>query len=208
MTKKQNVDTTNEVSALYLPEPLELAAVRAYLAVKRKKPARPAVRVKEAGGKVNLELDHPNAAVANVLLRQVMGTTDKAFCDELLSQLANATGRGAVPSEAVVNFSLSVIEGIAPRDQVETMLAAHMALASTLAHADNIPQLDSAGRAFNKLARTFAVQMEALKRYRTGGEQRVTVQHVTVNDGGQAIVGTVTPAGPGGGSPENPAPTP
>jgi hypothetical protein len=35
------------------------------------------------------------------------------------------------------------------------------------------------------------MQLEALKRYRTGGEQRVTVQHVTVNDGGRAIVGNV-----------------
>jgi hypothetical protein len=34
--------------------------------------------------------------------------------------------------------------------------------------------------------------MEALKRYRTGGEQKVTVQHVTVGEGGQAIVGNVT----------------
>ena len=34
--------------------------------------------------------------------------------------------------------------------------------------------------------------MDALKRYRTGGEQKVTVQHVTVTEGGQAIVGNVT----------------
>jgi hypothetical protein len=34
--------------------------------------------------------------------------------------------------------------------------------------------------------------MEALKRYRTGGEQKVTVQHVSVSEGGQAIVGNVT----------------
>lgn len=34
-------------------------------------------------------------------------------------------------------------------------------------------------------------QLEALKRYRTGGEQKVTVQHVTVSEGGQAIVGNV-----------------
>jgi hypothetical protein len=34
-----------------------------------------------------------------------------------------------------------------------------------------IPQQDSAERAFNKLARTFAAQLEALKRYRGGGEQ-------------------------------------
>ena len=38
------------------------------------------------------------------------------------------------------------------------------------------------------------MQVEALKRYRTGGEQKVTVQHVTVNEGGQAIVGSVSPA--------------
>jgi ribosomal protein L32 len=30
-------------------------------------------------------------------------------------------------------------------------------------------------------------------RLRTGGEQKVTVQHVTVNEGGQAIVGSVSP---------------
>jgi hypothetical protein len=45
------------------------------------------------------------------------------------------------------------------------------------------------------LARTFAAQVEALKRYRTGGEQKVTVEHVTVNAGGQAIVGSVTHGG-------------
>jgi hypothetical protein len=41
-------------------------------------------------------------------------------------------------------------------------------------------------------------QVEALKRYRTGGQQKVTVEHVTVNEGGQAIVGNVTHKGGGG----------
>jgi hypothetical protein len=67
-----------------------------------------------------------------------------------------------------------------------------MTFARRLAHVENIPQQDSAERAFNKLTRTFGSQMEALKRYRTGGEQKVTVQHVTVGEGGQAIVGNVT----------------
>jgi hypothetical protein len=48
---------------------------------------------------------------------------------------------------------------------------------------------NSAERTFNKLTRTFISQMEALKRYRTGGEQTVTVQHVNVSESGQAIVG-------------------
>src|SRR5829696_8951290 len=90
------------------------------------------------------------------------------------------------------------------------MAAVHMAtmtFARRLNHVDSIPQQDSAERAFNKLARTFASQMEALKRYRTGGEQKVTVQHVTVNEGGQAVVGNVSHA-PGGGRPvKNPETT-
>jgi hypothetical protein len=38
------------------------------------------------------------------------------------------------------------------------------------------------------------MQMEALKRYRAGAEQKVTLQHVSVAEGGQAIVGNVTQA--------------
>ena len=107
---------------------------------------------------------------------------------------------------------LSVVKGIEPNDQVEAMLAAQMAavhmatmtFARRLAHVDNLPQQDSAERAFNKLARTFASQVEAFKRYRTGGEQKMIVEHVTVNEGGQAIVGNVQG---GGGREKKPGPT-
>ena len=99
---------------------------------------------------------------------------------------------------------VSVVRGIEPRDQIETMLATQMAaihnaimtFTRRLAHVENIPQQDSAERALNKLARTFVSQMEALKRYRTGGEQKVTVQHVSVSEGGQAIVGNITQTPP------------
>jgi hypothetical protein len=60
-----------------------------------------------------------------------------------------------------------------------------------LANGDTIQQQDSAERALNKLSRTFATQMEALKRYRAGDQQKVTVEHVDVHEGGQAIVGHV-----------------
>jgi hypothetical protein len=62
-----------------------------------------------------------------------------------------------------------------------------------LINADNIPARQNAEITFNKLARTVAAQLEALKRYRTTREQKVTVEHVTVNDGGKAIVGNVIP---------------
>jgi hypothetical protein len=129
-----------------------------------------------------------------------LGTNDIDFLNGLLCQLSNAGSFGRELDPMGINFMLSVIKGIQPRDQVETMLATQMAavhmasmtLARRLAHVEDIRQQDSAERAFTKLTRTFAAQMEALKRYRTGGEQKVTVQHVTVSDGGQAIVGNVT----------------
>ena len=44
------------------------------------------------------------------------------------------------------------------------------------------------------LSQAVAQSAKSAKRYRTGGEQKVTVQHVSVSDGGQAIVGNVTQA--------------
>jgi hypothetical protein len=49
----------------------------------------------------------------------------------------------------------------------------------------------------NKLSRTYAVLLEALNRHRGKGQQKVTVEHVHVHAGGQAIVGSVTPGGNG-----------
>lgn len=47
------------------------------------------------------------------------------------------------------------------------------------------------------MLRTFTTQMEALKKYRTDGQQNVTVEHVHVNEGGQAIAGNVNQGGGG-----------
>jgi len=42
------------------------------------------------------------------------------------------------------------------------------------------------------------MQMEALKKYRGKGEQKMTVEHVHVHNGGQAIVGDVHQKAGGG----------
>jgi hypothetical protein len=49
----------------------------------------------------------------------------------------------------------------------------------------------------NKLSRTYATLLEALNRHRGKGQQKVTVEHVHVHPGGQAVVGVVEPAGGG-----------
>ena len=43
----------------------------------------------------------------------------------------------------------------------------------------------------NKLSRTWATLLDALNKHRGKGQQKVTVEHVTVQSGGQAIVGNV-----------------
>jgi hypothetical protein len=43
----------------------------------------------------------------------------------------------------------------------------------------------------NKLSRTYAILLEALNRHRGKGQQKVTVEHVHVHSGGQAVVGVV-----------------
>jgi hypothetical protein len=74
--------------------------------------------------------------------------------------------------------------------QMAAIHAASMTMARGLAQVQTLVQQDSAERALNKLARTFAAQVEALKNYRSKGEQKV--QQVHVAEGGQAIVGNVT----------------
>ena len=70
-----------------------------------------------------------------------------------------------------------------------------MTFARKLNDVQTIQQQESAERAFNKLARTYTTQMEALKRYRTDrGDQKVLVQQVSVSEGGQEIVGNITQA--------------
>jgi hypothetical protein len=158
----------------------------------------PPLKFENTGERLKVLLEHNGGVIGYSLLREAFGSTSDEFVKGLILQLDNARSR----QDPDLNFALSVIKNLKPNDQLETMLAAqmvatHMAtmmFASRLARANNVEQFESAERAYNKLARTYVAQMEALKRYRTGGEQKVTVQHVSVNDGGQAIVGDVVQA--------------
>jgi hypothetical protein len=96
--------------------------------------------------------------------------------------------------------------GIAPRDELEGMIAAQLIACHNASmecyrramlreqtfegHRENLNQA-------NKLSRTYATLLEALNRHRGKGQQKVTVEHVHVHEGGQAIVGNVEAGGEG-----------
>ncbi len=199
--KKTNLPKVTKEPA-YVPTDEEQALVVRHL----EKPKRPKARIKVLGKNLT-GYDHEEIAIGQLAVMEAVGTSDCDFIHPLISQLVDAASIGPEPEENKINFMLSVVKGIEPRDQIEAMLGAqiaavHMAsmtFARRLNHVKNIPQQDAAEKAFNKLMRTFTTQMEALRKYRSGGEQKVTVKHVTVNDGGQAIVGNVTHKGGNGG---------
>src|SRR5207248_7082534 len=140
-----------------------------------------------------LSIDHPDEDVGELLIMEAIGTEDHDFFRALVKQLAHAPLSEGQFDEDNLNSMLSVVKSIKPRDNLEAMLAAQMGavhlgamrFAKKLANATNYRELEMAERMFTKLTRTFPAQMDALKRYRSHGEQGVVVQNVSVEDGGQ-----------------------
>jgi hypothetical protein len=94
--------------------------------------------------------------------------------------------------------------GIAPKDELEGMLAAQLVACHNASmecyRRAMIGEQSFEGRRenlsqANKLSRTYATLLEALNRHRGKGQQKVTVEHVHVHEGGQAIVGNVEGGG-------------
>ena len=132
-------------------------------------------------------------------MANALGVADREAMDGILRQLVRASANGGSPDEVNLSFMISMVKSIRPRDSVEAMLVAQMVsvhvmamrCAQHLASAEDIAR-DSAARALGRLARTFPAQIDALNRYRSHGEPAITVQNVSVGDGGKAIVGNVT----------------
>ena len=91
--------------------------------------ANPAPRLKVLKGQVaTISPDHPDDLVGKALLMDALGTGDLDFYHGLLNQLmATAGSKEGQVDERRLNFMLSVMKGVQPRDQLEAMLAAQMA---------------------------------------------------------------------------------
>lgn len=162
---------------------------------------------KDASGNPILKHETTDAILSDARFTEAFGTPDKDLRDYLLNQVVQ-TFRGFVSSEGfdyskMADFSnnaMALLNGIRPQDEVEGMLAVQMIAVHNMAM-ETMKRAMITGQTFEgteanvnyatKMLRTFAAQMEALKRYRTGGQQKVTVEHVHVTAGGQAIVGVV-----------------
>jgi hypothetical protein len=158
--------------------------------------AAPRIKLQSHG----FTIDHQDQELGERLMADTLGVADREAMHGIIRQLVKASVSGESPDEVNLAFMISMVKSIKPRDSIEAMLVAQMVsvhvmamrCAHHLANADDLAQHDSAARALGRLARTFPAQIEALSRYRSQGEPAITVQNVSVGDGGKAIVGNVT----------------
>ena len=112
----------------------------------------------------------------------------------------------------IYETALDIAESIIPQNSLERMLAHQMALAhdmsfklSNMATNQNDPvEITRLANASARQMETYQKAMLTLQKIRCGGKQTVVVQHVTVKDGGQAVVtGKMKGGLAGGGNDKN-----
>jgi hypothetical protein len=141
-------------------------------------------------------------------LKSIGGSQSDHWNSTLANQAVQALWLKSSPEERDRQFraTFAALKGMAPKDELEGMVAAQLIAAHNAAmecfRRAMIDEQTFEGRRenlaqANKLSRTFATLLETLNRHRGKGQQKVTVEHVHVHEGGQAIVGNVE--NPGGG---------
>lgn len=105
-------------------------------------------------------------------------------------------------------MGLDVSQTIQAGHSLEKMLGHQLALTHKLSmdyaskaslqtdSANSVKMLNLSLRAMQ----TFQCGLLTLKKLRSSGDQRITIQHVNVTDGGQAVIGQIQPRGTGGKS--------
>ena len=103
-----------------------------------------------------------------------------------------------------VQAAVSMLQGIGPRDEIEGMLAIQMVATHNAAmdcirrgmiEGQSLEGRDKDLKHAEKFLSIYARQVETLNKNREKGQNKVTVEQVNVESGGQAIVGIVETGG-------------
>ena len=84
--KKRRKPKRGDIAKRYQPTEQERAVVDAYFARTEQIPPVPRLKVMKSDGVSKIDADHPDGAVAQILLLEALGTTDAAFLDGLLCE--------------------------------------------------------------------------------------------------------------------------
>lgn len=123
------------------------------------------------------------------------GSANPEYANMLFSQTINACNLTEDLSKNA-NTVMNALLEMAPKDSYEGMLISrlivlhsqYMKFMSTASNSEYTETIDLSINRATKLMRVYNETLEILNRHRRKGEQRVIVQHVNVEKGGQAIV--------------------
>ena len=132
-------------------------------------------------------------------IKKALGTRDDDAMTLMLVQLKSTLPSWSADDEGIFNGALAMLHEIAPRNQMEGMLAVQMIACHNMAMEatqramapNQSPEFvsENFSRA-QRLMKTFVAQTDALSKLR-GDQRTVTIKHVNVNAGAQAVVGDV-----------------
>ena len=154
----------------------------------------------EAGQRI---VDVPQAGGA-----KASGSQSPSFQAELIDQLICTLWLPQSKNDEkriqAAKAAFDALGQIAPHDELEGMLAAQM-IATHSAAMECLRRAMMEGQSFEgrdqnlkhaaKFLQIYARQLEALDKHRGKGQQKITVEHVNVHSGGQAIIGDVHTGG-------------
>jgi hypothetical protein len=164
---------------------------------------------KSAGDEKKGVVDITDPDSSNGALKDIGGSRSDHWNNIVVNQAVNSLWLKHSDKETrdrQYKATVSALIGIGPKDEIEGMIAAQLLAAhhaamecyrrAMLGEQTFEGRRENLGQA-NKLSRTHAVLVEALNRHRGKGQQKVTVEHVHVHSGGQAVVGMIETPGAG-----------
>ncbi len=159
-------------------------------------------RFKKTKDKSSIAMNEEDTFMSQFKMYETTGMQDPYVGFFLVQQAYNAQPEWA----ASWNRTSAMLHSVAPQDGLEGMLAVQMVSVHNMAMEfsrramvkdQNVEAVDRNINRASKLMRTFTAQIEALHKLRTKGQQVIQVQHqqIQVGNGGQAVIGNVTPGG-------------
>ena len=141
-------------------------------------------------------------------VQEATGSSSEAFQVELFTKAVETlwlpASRDKEAQDRALEAVYDALRSIAPRSELEGMLAAQMiathnaameCLRRAMKEGQGMESRDQNLKHAVKLMGIYERQLAALDKHRGKGQQKITVEHVTVEAGGQAIVGNVNTDG-------------
>ena len=133
--------------------------------------------------------------IAQTGIKGIVPDVIKAIMSPLINLIANRDGEDA---GSALNKSITLIAASDPKNQSELMLATQLAMTHiTLGKSarlldqnyKDVKTINSLGNLYTKLSRLGIDQINTLERMKGKGQQKIIVEKVNIEAGGQAAIG-------------------